>query len=118
VLGKLAALEQIGDARVCFRVAVRPPRGALQAEPLAAREFLHGRRRARERAPRAPASDAAPWRVLGLLPGAGVDEIKRAYRRLARTVHPDAHPQASDEERRTLSERFAALTDAYRKLVA
>jgi molecular chaperone DnaJ len=58
------------------------------------------------------------WRVLGLTPGAEVAEIKRAYRRLARAVHPDLHPGASDDERRALQTRFAEVTEAYRLLVA
>jgi DnaJ-like protein/uncharacterized protein DUF4388 len=130
VAGRLAILERLADARVSFRVAVRPPRGVLsgRARPLEPHEFLHGRRRRRERDPRAePSPSAAPaakpgdpkaWNTLGLPPGAGLTEIKRAYRRLARTVHPDLHPGASDDERRDLQRRFVALTDAYRSLVA
>jgi hypothetical protein len=125
VLARLAALEQLTDARVSFRVAVRPPRGALQDAPLGPGEFLHGRRRARVRPVDAhgegdahAANDARPWHVLGLPPGADEAEIKRAYRRLARAVHPDLHPGATAEERRALEARFAAITDAYRALVA
>jgi hypothetical protein len=135
VLARLAVLDKLGDARVSFRVAVRVPRGALTGRvsaatnrapwdpPLAPHEFLHGRRRRRERDPQGPAPAPPPreqssWRVLGLPPGAQVDEIKRAYRRLARTVHPDLHPDASDEERRALQARFVEITDAYRTLVA
>jgi DnaJ-domain-containing protein 1 len=127
VLARLAALEQIADARIAFRVAVRLPRGALHATPLEAREFLHGRRRARERAaPRpgaacAPTGDAAStdaWHVLGLAPGADADAVKRAYRRLARATHPDLHPGAGADEKRALEVRFAAITAAYRALVA
>jgi len=126
VLTRLAALEQVADARISFRVAVRPPRGALHAMPLEAPEFLHGRRRARERAmPRSgPAyerpsdADSGAWRVLGLAPGADADAIKRAYRRLARATHPDLHPGASADEKRALEVRFAAITEAYRALVA
>jgi curved DNA-binding protein CbpA len=55
---------------------------------------------------------------LGVAPGTDVAEIKRAYRRLARTVHPDLHPQATDEERRALEARFVVINDAYRALVA
>ncbi len=65
-----------------------------------------------------PSRDQSSWRILGLPPGAQVDEIKRAYRRLARTVHPDLHPGATDEERRALQARFVEITDAYRTLVA
>jgi hypothetical protein len=122
-LARLAAIDRLADARVAFRVAVRPPRGALHDSPLEPREFLHGRRRARSaraavpRDPRAPTPvDAIPWRVLGLRPGADEAEIKRAYRRLARSVHPDLHPQASAEERRELELRFAELTEAYRRV--
>ncbi len=134
VLARLGVLDRLGDARVSFRVAVRVPRGALTGRltpgsprtpwdpPLAPHEFLHGRRRLRERGGQpspAPAQrEQSSWRVLGLPPGAQVAEIKRAYRRLARTVHPDLHPGASDEERRALQARFVEITDAYRTLVA
>lgn len=126
VLARLAVLDQLPDARVSFRVAVRPPRGALHEAPLEPREFLHGRRRARARsgpsrppfAPEAPAPDPTPWHVLGLPPGAAAEDVKRAYRRLARTVHPDLHPDATADERRALERRFAEITDAYRALVA
>ncbi len=120
VVGRLLVIEQLADARLSFRVALRPPRSALQAEPLQPHEFLHGRRRARERAiPDAPAGpEAGAWCVLGVRAGAEVAEIKRAYRRLARELHPDLHPAATDEERRVLQSRFAEVTDAYRALVA
>ena len=58
------------------------------------------------------------YRTLGLSSGASSDEIKRAYRRLVREYHPDLHPEASHEERRSLSLRFAEVTAAYRALVA
>lgn len=132
MLSRLATLERLRDARLSFRVAVRPPRGALAGAqrdaaspsawdaPLGAREFLHGRRRARERAApagEAPQADAKAWAVLGLSPGSELAAIKRAYRRLARAVHPDLHPDADDSTRRLLQSRFSELTDAYRALV-
>lgn len=33
-----------------------------------------------------------PYRVLGLEPGASEDEVKRAYRQLAKKYHPDMNP--------------------------
>jgi curved DNA-binding protein CbpA len=56
--------------------------------------------------------------VLGLSPGTEPAEIKRAYRRLARAVHPDLHPQATDDQRRALAASFTQLTQAYRALLA
>ncbi|MGD0677646.1 MAG: J domain-containing protein [Polyangiaceae bacterium] len=130
LLARLGCLEQLADARLSFRVAVRPPRGSLMGRkpdgvgsswdaPLGPRDFLHGRRRARERSTWLPCLEADPsaWRVLGLAPGADIAEVKRAYRQLARTVHPDLHPDATDEQRRVLEARFVELTDAYQVLV-
>jgi hypothetical protein len=136
VQARLGALDQIADARVVFRVTVRPPRESLTDAPLGPTEFLSGRRRARDRAspatpdcpvgiasdagarPAWPALDPSAWRVLGLSPGAPEDDIKRAFRRLVRSYHPDMHPGATAQERRALEERFAEVTAAYRKLVA
>jgi DnaJ-domain-containing protein 1 len=130
---RLTRLEQLQDARVHFRVTLRPPRGAVIRMPLGPSAFLTGRRRFRDRgqtsAQRPPTPTRAAtsytsdpplsaWRVLGVAPGADESEIKRAYRRLARVYHPDLHPEATDPERRDLAERFNALTTAYRALVA
>jgi len=117
---RLAVLEQLADGRVSFRVTVRPPRGALHDAPLQPPEFLHGRRRAREGAsPGAPSTGSpSARRLLGVSADADVVEIKRAYRRLARSVHPDLHPRATEEQRRALAARFTEITNAYRALVA
>ncbi len=121
LLTRLSVLEALSDARVAFRVTVRPPRGTLHEAPLRPVEFLHGRKRARDRGspPVAQhAGDGEAWAVLGIPPGTSADEIKRAYRRLARSVHPDLHPQATEDERRALEARFSEITHAYRALVA
>jgi curved DNA-binding protein CbpA len=57
-------------------------------------------------------------RVLGLAPGADATAIKRAYRQLARSYHPDLHPQANEAQKRALAERFVQVTAAYQTLVA
>lgn len=59
---------------------------------------------------------ASAYVTLELAEGAAPDEIKSAYRRLARALHPDAHPTASAEDKRRLEERFSAVTAAYRRL--
>jgi hypothetical protein len=114
---RLRVLEALEDARVSFRVAVRPPREALKDHPLQASEFLRGRRRARERQPRT-AGDSSAYTLLGVERDADAVEIRRAFRRLARELHPDRHPNATESERRTLAIKFAQVAAAYQALVA
>ncbi len=119
---RLRALEAIEDARILFRVTVRPPREALKDRPLQASEFLRGRRRARDRQAQTPSSPApAPssaYTLLGVQRDADAAEIRRAFRRLARELHPDKHPEATDTERRALAVKFAQVAAAYQALVA
>ncbi len=56
--------------------------------------------------------------VLGLDESATILAVKHAYRALARKLHPDAHPDATESQRTEWSHRFARATDAYRLLTA
>ena len=58
----------------------------------------------------------AALRTLGIEDGAEPDDVKRAYRRLARALHPDLQPDADAERRRSLERRFAEVTAAYEAL--
>ena len=59
---------------------------------------------------------AAALRTLGIADGADIEAIKRAYRRLARALHPDLQPGIDEQRRRSLERRFAELTAAYESL--
>jgi DnaJ domain len=60
---------------------------------------------------------ASPWQLLGLQEGAPLEDIRRAYRRLALELHPDRHPTATADDLRDLERRFAEVSAAYRRLV-
>jgi DnaJ-domain-containing protein 1 len=60
---------------------------------------------------------AAALRLLGVDDAADPEAVKRAYRRLARALHPDLQPDADEQRRRTLERRFAEVTAAYESLV-
>lgn len=128
---RLDALFGLEDASVRFHVA-RPPKEAERAVPLSPREFLHGRKRWRERKPASeprPRQRAAPatgrerararaLSVLGLRDTADRAAVLRAFRQLASKVHPDRHPSASPEQKAELLQQFAELSAAYHLLVA
>jgi hypothetical protein len=56
------------------------------------------------------APDADPYRTLGLSRGASIDEVKRAYRRLAKVNHPDAGGEKA-------LPKFLAIQAAYEQLI-
>jgi DnaJ-domain-containing protein 1 len=102
----------------------RTPRFRLLAflHFLRAVDALEGTGVAAERAAPARALSIDPRRLaalrtLGIDGGAEPDDVKRAYRRLARALHPDLQPDADAERRRLLERRFAEVTAAYEALV-
>ncbi len=55
------------------------------------------------------------YAVLGVPPGATLQDIKRAYRRLARLHHPDLNKEARDDLIKRLNEAYEVLRDADRR---
>ena len=98
----------------------RPTGGAPSASTSQATGASTGRPTGASPGPPARGVDprrAAAMRVLGLDGIADELDVKRAYRRLARTLHPDLQPGADEQRRRVLERRFAELTAAYEALV-
>ena len=59
-----------------------------------------------------------PYEVLGVPKGADVKEVKKAYRKLARQLHPDLHPGDAQAETRfkEVAAAYDFLSDPERKL--
>lgn len=67
----------------------------------------------------APAGHALtdPYEVLGLFPGASLDQVKKAHRKLAKQYHPDRFMNASDAERHRAELRMVQINGAYAELL-
>ncbi|MEJ7601856.1 MAG: J domain-containing protein [Kofleriaceae bacterium] len=84
---------------------------ALEAEGIVAERSAPFRRPIT----RDPHREAA-LQLLGIEDSADLDTVKRAYRRLARSLHPDLQPGIDIVRRRALERRFAEVTAAYETL--
>ena len=56
------------------------------------------------------------YRMLEVESTATVEEIKQAYRRLARIYHPDVNRQAGDNRIKQINEAYAVLSDLSRRI--
>lgn len=58
-----------------------------------------------------------PYEVLGVARDAGADEIKSAYRRLARRYHPDVNPgdEEAEDKFKEVGQAYSVLSDPERK---
>lgn len=54
--------------------------------------------------------------ILGLKNGASIDEIKKAYRRLAKEYHPDKLAGVNESIKKIAEEKFREVQEAYEKL--
>src|ERR1700741_1292957 len=59
------------------------------------------------------------YKILGVKKDAKPDEIKKAYRRLARKYHPDVNPgdKSAEERFKQMSEAFDVLSDPKKRKV-
>lgn len=121
---EIAQMEQVhpsngwGTCRRCygfmFQAGVEKVRQLAKAAAKGATKTATGQQESSGfRAP-PPPSGPPPWEVLGVSRDASVDEIKKAYRKLAMVYHPDrVGPQAADGEKERAREMFLLVQRAY-----
>ena len=63
------------------------------------------------------ATSQTPYQVLGVKPDASADEIRKAYRKLAKQLHPDLNPGKPEAEARfkSISAAYDLLSDAEKR---
>lgn len=57
------------------------------------------------------------YQILGVSANVSSDEIKRAYRKLAKTQHPDAQAQLGTDEHQAATEEMMRINEAYETLI-
>lgn len=57
------------------------------------------------------------YALLGLKPGAGADEVKKVYHKLAAQFHPDGGSGLSDAQQKITEDAFIKIKSAYERLI-
>lgn len=76
------------------------------------------KRRPRAEAPCGPGRLLSPYEILGIPATSDAEEIRSAFRRLARQFHPDKVYHLGEEAQRLAHEKFTRLKAAYETLLA
>lgn len=61
-------------------------------------------------------SDFDPWAVLGVSPGASGDEVRAAWKQLARQYHPDGFAGAAAEDQARAASHMSVVNAAYEEI--
>jgi hypothetical protein len=68
-------------------------------------------------AEKGPSVSKDPYEILGVAPGASIEEIQTAYRAAAQQYHPDKVAHLGDEFQALAQEKFIQIQDAYNLLM-
>ena len=62
-----------------------------------------------------PSADAY-YKILEINPGVSNEEVKKAYRRMARKYHPDMVSHLGDDFKEIANEKFKKVNEAYEQI--
>jgi len=57
-----------------------------------------------------------PYKILGIEKNVSVDEVKKAYRKMAKKYHPDRVRSIGEEHQKETKEKFQEIQNAYEKI--
>lgn len=97
------------------KIRAKSQRAYYQEGEGSRRESYQENQKRAQREARSPRSDA--YEVLGVHRRASIDEIKKAYRKLAAKYHPDKVDHLGDEFRILAEQKFKEIQEAYQELV-
>jgi DnaJ like chaperone protein len=106
--------------RLLFQIAGADARGVSRSEEELIRRIAAslglGEQAFRQARAEVTRGAGRAWEVLGLSPGAGIEDIKTAYRTLSLQNHPDKVANLGSEFTRVAEERFKAIQEAYEEI--
>jgi DnaJ like chaperone protein len=106
--------------RLLFQIAGADARGVSRAEEDLIRRIAAslglGEQAFRQARAEVTQGAGQAWEVLGLMPSAGIDEIKSAYRTLSLQNHPDKVANLGPEFTKVAEEKFKAIQEAYEEI--
>lgn len=86
------------------------------AQIIAIYASYYKRKEEQEKKVKKPANSSYSHEILGLQKGAQQDEIKKAYRKLVKSHHPDVFAGASESQQKMAAEKFIEIQNAYEEL--
>ena len=115
-LFELAVVDGVADAREIQQISHIARLLSIPRADFLRVAALHGVAEGGSRGSYQRAAQEDPYQVLGLSASASNEEVKKAYRRLAKQYHPDALASMGKEVSKEAEAQFRKINDAYNRL--
>jgi hypothetical protein len=110
---------EFGVCQRCFQFMWTAAEEKLKVLATAAAKRRHEQQQAQQRAQQSAVAKRPPWEVLEIQQDASIEEIKKAFKRLAMLYHPDRLlSSASTEERETAKRKYEEIQRAQKVMLS